>query len=94
VSKFCEAYAELHGIAVGKTSIALQEHIFGNVLKSCCRTELVETLVGQCGSVVLATNETPKDLRRADGLEMIHKVQQVMGASEPPKWYVPEDEEW
>jgi hypothetical protein len=41
-------------------------------------------------SVVVATNKTAEDLARAEDLEMIQNVQQVMGASQPPAWYIPQ----
>jgi hypothetical protein len=94
--KFLLKYAELHDICLHEgTHIRLRTaylRIFGKVPKSCCGTALVNTPVGVCGSVVIATNKNSKELKRADDLEMIHKVQLAMGISEPPKWYVPEDE--
>jgi hypothetical protein len=41
-------------------------------------------------SVVVATNKTVEDLARAEDLEMIQNVQQVIGASRPPAWYIPQ----
>jgi hypothetical protein len=41
-------------------------------------------------AVVVATNRTTEDLARAEDLEMIRRVQQVMGVSQPPAWYIPQ----
>ena len=81
--KYLLKYAELHDICLDKgTHIRLRKaylRIFGKVPKSCCRTALVNTPVGVCGSVVIATNKNSKELERVDDLEMIHKVQLAMG---------------
>jgi len=57
----------------------------------CRRIAIVPLGTGAtCYSVVVATNKTGEDLARAEDLEMIQNVAQVMGATEPPAWYRPQ----
>ena len=94
--KFQEAYAEVHQLRVGKSSNSKRQHAFRTILakvpKSYSRPGLVRTPVGVCCAIILASNATAKDLQKMNDLEMIHKVQLAMGISDPPLWYIPEDE--
>ncbi|RDB21911.1 hypothetical protein Hypma_011006 [Hypsizygus marmoreus] len=45
---------------------------------------------GYSACIVVATNKTPEDLKRVEDIEMIRKVQAIIGATEPPAWYYPE----
>ena len=94
--KFQEAYAEVHQLRVGKSLNSKRQHAFRTILakvpKSYSRPGLVRTPVGVCCAIILATNATAKDLQKMNDLEMIHRVQLAMGISDPPLWYIPEDE--
>ena len=96
--KFQEAYAEVHQLRVGMSMNDKRQHAFRAILarvpKSYSRPGLVRTPVGVCCAIILATNATTKDLQRMNNLKMIHKVQLVMGISDPPLWYIPERESW
>jgi hypothetical protein len=58
----------------------------------CRRISLVHTDSGALARcIVVATNGTSEDLKRAEDVEMINTVQKVLDASgTPPKWYHPE----
>jgi len=59
--------------------------------EDCRRWAVVPTEAGSLAHcVVVATNETPEDLNRAEDLEMIGNVQKVVNVHTPPKWYHPE----
>lgn len=57
-----------------------------------CRRIAIVSLGGSATAVpvVVATNKTVEDLARAEDLEMIQNIRWVMGAGQPPAWYIPE----
>lgn len=62
--------------------------IFGRLPQNCRRWVLVTTEAGSLANcVVIATNDTPEDMKRAEDLETIRTVQTIMGVYMAPKWY-------
>ncbi|KAF8231248.1 hypothetical protein L208DRAFT_1399248 [Tricholoma matsutake] len=65
--------------------------IFRILPEDCRRHALVNIERGAIlNSIVVATNETPEDLERANDKEIIKAVQKAVGVYTPPKWYKPE----
>ena len=56
--------------------------------QDCRRWALVNTDAGALAHcVVVATNDSPEDMKRAEDLEMVRTVQKVVSVYTPPKWY-------
>jgi hypothetical protein len=53
----------------------------------CRNLALVIARTGTVSCIVIATNESPEKLKRAEDLDMIRTVQGVLHYLLPPKWY-------
>jgi hypothetical protein len=88
-------WAEDNQVGVGKKPHVRRKLVLPAILRRLppdCRRIAAVPLGGGAAafSVVVATNKTAEDLARAEDLEMIQNVQQIMGASQPPAWYIPQ----
>ena len=88
-------WAEDNQVGIGRKPHMRRELALPAILRRLppdCRRIAIVPLGGGAAavSIVVATNKTVEDLARAEDLEMIQNVQRVMGASQPPAWYIPQ----
>ncbi|KAF8808153.1 hypothetical protein BYT27DRAFT_7190271, partial [Phlegmacium glaucopus] len=64
--------------------------LFGKLRHLRCKASIVPVRgVGVCRAVVVAHNQTPEDLKMGEDLEMIRAVQNILGTTKAPIWYIP-----
>jgi hypothetical protein len=81
-------WADDHKIGLGEKMFQDTWRAIAQRLPRECRNlALVVARTGTVSCVVIATNETPEKLKRAEDLDMIRVVQGVLHYLLPPKWY-------
>lgn len=85
-------WADDNQIAPEKTDInrtyLTWKAIFRKLPEDCRRWARVRCEDGSVGhGVIIATNETLEDMKRAKDIEMIKAVQKVVDVNTPLKWY-------
>ncbi|RDB21979.1 hypothetical protein Hypma_011007 [Hypsizygus marmoreus] len=87
-----------HGIGLEEDDTYLDrvnmcwKHLPRALPPDCRRTATIDLgpNFGLASCIVVATNKTLEDLGRAEDIEMIRRVQAIIGATKPPAWYYPE----
>jgi hypothetical protein len=84
-------WADDHKIGLDKKIVQRRQDTWRAIAKrlprECRNVALVVTRAGAVSCIVIATNENPEKLKRAEDLDMIRTVQGILHVRVPPKWY-------
>jgi hypothetical protein len=96
-----EKWAEDNQIGIGKNALYKRDHAWSAIISRLspryCQYARVPVEgphirgiePGCCHAIVVASNSSVKELKRAEDIETIRSVQRFLGATEPPQWYYP-----
>ena len=84
-------WADDHKVGLCKKMVQRRQETWRAIAQrlpnECRKVALVVTRTGAVSCIVIATNETPEKLKRAEDLDMVRTVQGVLHYRLPPKWY-------
>ena len=84
-------WADDHKVGLGKKTVQRRQETWRAIAqrlpRECRNVALVITRTGAVSCIVIATNENPEKLKRAEDQDMIRTVQGVLHYAAPPKWY-------
>jgi len=90
-SKVLMKWADDHKIGLDKKVVQRRQETWQVIAQrlphECRYVAIVVARTGAVSCIVIATNETPEKLKRAEDLDMIRTVQGVFHYRAPPKWY-------
>jgi hypothetical protein len=84
-------WADNHKVGLGKNVLQRRQETWQAIAqrlpRECRKVAIVVARTGAVSCIVIATNENPEKLKRAEDLDMIKTVQGVLHYRIPPKWY-------
>jgi len=90
-SKVLMNWADDHKVGLGESVLQRRQETWQAIAqrlpRECRKVALVVTRTGAVSCIVIATNENPEKLKRAEDLDMIRTVQGALHIRVPPKWY-------